>query len=144
MYTPQLVINGNTEMVGSDELKIRKVITKVLTTETSTELLIQSKQADTFLALDYQVNKVFEDNRLLIAVIQKSAKIKVERGENKGRLLTHVQIVHSLQNESLNKDGKGSTTVRLPQEFNKPEWEVIAIIQNINTGAISAVTRVNI
>src|SRR5260221_13808599 len=119
MYTTQLVINGSSEMVGSDELKIRSAITKALTIENFAEISITSKQTDNFLALDYRVVNTTENSQILIAVIRKSAATKVERGENKGHVLSHVQIVCGLQNESLNKEGKGNANVRLPQGFNK-------------------------
>jgi len=143
LYTPQLVVNGKYEFVGSDEFKVRKAISKALATEHSTTLTIQSKQQDDKLILNYQVSKASKESRILVAVIQKSATTKVERGENSGHLLSHVQIVRKLHSEAVTKGGEGTTGLRLPREFNSTDWEVIAMIQDLNSGEILTATRVN-
>lgn len=144
IYTPQVVVNGKSEFVGSDESKIRKAIAEALATDHTTRLSVQPRQDHDKLLLNYQVTDGSKNSRLLIAVVQRSAKTNVLRGENKGRLLSHVQIVRDLHSESLTKEGKGAATVALPQGFNGGEWEVIAMIQDLRNGGILAVTRVNL
>lgn len=144
LYTPQLVVNGTSEFVGSDKLKARKAITKALATKHTTTLIIQAKQQDDKLAVNYQVNKAVKDSRMLVAVIQKSATTKVERGENRGHLLSHVQIVRQLHSEIVRGDAEDTTHLRLPHEFNPENWEVIAMVQDLSSGAILTAARVNL
>jgi hypothetical protein len=144
IYTPQLVVNGKSEFVGSNEFKTRDAIKRSLTTENKTKLSIQSNREAEKLILNYQVSEGSKNSRLLIAIVQKSAVTKVERGENKGRLLSHVQIVRSLHSETLSEKGKGISTIKLPNGFNSQEWEVIALVQELNSKEISAATRVNL
>lgn len=144
LYTPQLVVNGKSEFVGSDEFKIRKAITKALATEHRTTLTIQSEQQDDNLVINYQVSKGAKDSRILIAVIQKSATTKVERGENRGYLLSHAQIVRKLHSEAVAEGGEGTTELRLPHEFNPKDWEVMAMIQEASSGEIVTATRINL
>ncbi len=144
IYTPQLVVNGRSEFVGSDEFKIRKAITKALATEHNTTLNIQSKQQDDQLIVNYQVSKAAKDSRILVAVIQKSATTKVERGENRGHLLSHVQIVRKLHSEAVTEGGEGTIKLKLPPEFNPEDWEVMAMIQDVSSGEIVTATRINL
>ena len=143
IYTPQLVVNGKSEFVGSDETKIRASITQALAVNGRAELFIQSKRDDNKLILNCQFSGATNRSRLVIALIQKSAKTKVERGENSGRLLSHVQIVRSLQSENINSDGKTTTKITLPKDFNSQNWEVIALIQDSN-GGIQAASRIKL
>jgi hypothetical protein len=36
---------------------------------------------------------------------------------------------------------KGTSTINLPNGFNSEEWEVIAFVQDLNNGGISAATE---
>ena len=144
LYTPQLVVNGKSEFVGSDEFKIRKAITKALATEHKTSISIQAKRQDDKLVVNYQVSKGPKDSRILVAAIQKSATTKVERGENRGHLLSHVQIVRQLHSDMVTEEGQGNTQFRLPHEFNPQQWEVMAMIQDVSSGEIVTAIRVNL
>jgi hypothetical protein len=144
IYTPQLVVNGKSEFVGSNEFKTRDAIKKALATEYKTQLSIESHREADKLLLKYQVSNSSKDSRLLIAIVQKSATTKVERGENKGRTLSHVQIVRSLHSETLSSKGNATTTIQLPKGFNSGDFEVIALVQDSNNEEILAVTRVNL
>jgi len=144
IYTPQLVVNGKAEFVGSDEFKIRSAINTALNSGYSAQLSVQSNQDKNKFTLNYEVSNGPEDSRLLVAIVQKSASTKVERGENKGRLLSHVQIVRSLTSVSLSGAHKGTATISLPAAFNAAAWEVIAMVQDVNKGEIATAARVNL
>jgi hypothetical protein len=144
IYTPQLVVNGMSEFVGSNESKTHDAIKKALAAEHKTQLSIESYREADKLILKYQVSNGSKDNRLLVAIVQKTATTAVERGENKGRILSHVQIVRSLYNESLTSNRKDTAAVKLPLGFNSGDFELIALVQDSNTGEILAVTRLNL
>ena len=144
VYAPQIVVNGKSEFGGTAASNIRSSIAEVLAKPSKANLSIQSNQVGDKLILNYQVSGVSKDRRLLIAIVQKSSKGQVEEGKDKGHQFRHFQTVRGLHTESLTNNGKGSTTIRLPEGFNSSEWEVIAMIQDIDkTGEISTATRVN-
>jgi len=72
-------------------------------------------------------------------VIEKAATSKVERGENSGRTLSHVQIVRSFTNVPVKPSG--SASVSLPGGFDAKDYELIAFLQNTSTGAITGATK---
>ncbi|MEO6150202.1 MAG: DUF1223 domain-containing protein [Mucilaginibacter sp.] len=140
VYTPQVIVNGKTEFVGSRESALRSAIQKGLEKNSKASIAINRINTDgNRLKFSYVTNTI-AGNNLLVALIKKTAVSAVKQGENNGRILHHVQIVNSLQNILLtNKNGEGNIT--LPTGFLAPEYEVIAFVQRANTGEIIAATR---
>lgn len=141
VYTPQLVVNGQKELIGSDESAVTNVVKSALNGSSETSLSVHGQLQGGKLDLDYQVTGNTNKSRLMVAVVEKHAVSNVKRGENEGRTLSHVQIVRALHEFEL---GKGQQQISLPEGFNTQDWEVIAFVQNRNSGAISAATHVTL
>lgn len=139
VYTPQLIINGNSEFVGSDEHEIGDALKQNLTGTPSTILEIKAQQQNGGVKLAYEVKGKANGDQLVIAVVQKHAISKVNAGENEGHVLSHVQIVHSLQTFDLKQ--AGTQNIQLPAGLNPNDWEIIGLIQNADTGLITAATK---
>jgi len=139
VYSPQLIINGNSEFVGSDEHEIEDALKQNLTGTPSTTLEIKAQQQNGGVKLAYEVKGKANSGQLIIAVVQKHAVSKVNAGENEGRVLSHVQIVHSQQTFDLKQ--AGTQNIQLPAGFNPTDWEIIGLIQNADTGLITAATK---
>lgn len=136
IYTPQAIINGKSEFVGSEESQIRLAILKQLATNTGILLTLQAHQSEKGLQVNYQATGAPKESMIAIAIVQKSAQSKVARGENAGRELSHVQIVRKLQSSALSTAGSGIITVTLPKDFNAQDFEILALIQDKNNGGI--------
>jgi hypothetical protein len=144
VYTPQLVFNGSKEFVGSDEPAINAAVAEALNTPTSATLSLKGKQIATKLVLDYQITGDASNNQLVIAVVQKHALSVVKKGENAGRTLSHAQIVHQLYTIDLPVGKKGTEQIDLPAGFNSKDWEIIGLLQNPETGLITAAGRAGV
>jgi hypothetical protein len=144
IYTPQLIVNGKAQFVGSDASDIRHAISEQLSVNTNATLSIQANREGDHLKVKYQTAKFSNGSRVLIALIQKSAQSKVLRGENAGQLLSHVQIVRKLQTGQLSSSGEGNTTVDLSKDFNASGWEIIGLVQDQGNGEIQAVAKANL
>ena len=88
----------------------------------------------------YFQNQLVKGSNLQIAIVQKNAQTKVERGENAGHTLSHIQIVRKLQTVALTT-AEGDVQISLPKELNGQAWEVIGLIQDQNTGKISGAAK---
>jgi hypothetical protein len=141
IYTPQLIINGETQFLGSDETAIRKAISEQLAANPSSTLMLQARPEEKVLRVEYQVAPVVKGSRVLIALIQKSALSKVERGENAGLLLPHVQIVRTLLTGKSDANGNGVLKMDLPKGFDMQNGEVIALVQDQQSGEILSAAR---
>lgn len=140
VYTPQMVLNGQTEGVGSNESLIRHTVVKLLDQAGTATLAIEARPKAGEATVRYQA-ATGNKSRLEIAIVEKHAISKVTRGENEGRTLSHVQIVRSLQSFSIGKNGAGAEKVTLPKDFNTTDWEIIGLLRNPGTGAILAANR---
>lgn len=140
IYTPQVIINGKTDYIGSQETSLRNGIKLALSKPAAVDLSLETKQQNDKLSLNYSINGTFKNSHLLIAVVQKSAKSNVKRGENAHRVLSHYQIVQRLQTIDL-KVAKGNSAITLPKNFNTQDFEIIGFVQDIKSGAILGVKR---
>lgn len=141
IYTPQVIINGKIDYVGSQETSLRNGIKSALSKPVSTNLSLEASQNANSLSVNYNVESTSKNSRLLIAVVQKEAKSNVKRGENAHRVLSHYQIVRNLQSVNLNKAKKGTALVHLPENYNTQDFEIIGFVQDMNSGAILEVKR---
>ncbi len=141
VYTPQIVVNGKTEFVGSEEGTLRNAIKANLQKASSAQLSLNISTIEKGQAsIKYTAEGTDKNTVLQIAVLQKNAQTKVERGENAGHTLSHVQIVRKLQKVAIIGSG-GSVTVLLPQGFDAQGWEVIGFLQNTTNGAVTAAAK---
>ncbi|WP_158796125.1 thioredoxin family protein [Pedobacter sp. L105] len=144
IYTPQAIVNGQMEFVGSEERTLRTAITKQLQTSSSEQLrlkgiTVHSKQV----SLRYLTKDVQEKESLVVALVQKSAVSHVKRGENSGRTLSHVQIVRALETIAL-QSTNGNVVLNLPEGIELKNLEIIAFLQQRNSGKITAATKMEL
>tara|TARA_B100000614_G_scaffold226878_1_gene217696 strand:- start:225 stop:950 length:726 start_codon:yes stop_codon:yes gene_type:complete len=95
VYTPQMVIDGNTHEVGSDITAVRKAIKSAEKADpripVSATVVDGGKVRVDLPAVDRPVDAV-----VLMAVFDKSHETDVRRGENRGRTLTNYNVVRHL------------------------------------------------
>lgn len=144
VYTPQLIINGVTEGIGSNVEFVNEGIHQALATPANTVLQINAKQVQRMAAIQYRIQGSLSGEKLLIAIVQKHAVSHVLRGENKGRILSHAAIVRDLQSFATDGRTNGTIMVQLPPDFNKKDWDIVSFLQNPATGRISAAGRAKI
>jgi hypothetical protein len=142
VYTPQIIVNGHTEFVGSDEKSLRNAIKTGLENPAKTELVLSNIKVEGDKAnVQYHATGVTNGSNLLIALIEKNATTKVQSGENGGRTLSHVQIVTQLKSISLKSNVNGTESIALPHGFDPQKFELIGFVQNTSTGEITGATK---
>jgi hypothetical protein len=144
IYTPQVVVNGKSQFVGSEAADIRHAISEQLSVKPVATLTIQASREGEHLNIKYRAIHVNSGSRVLIVVVQKSAQSKVLRGENAGHLLSHIQIVRKLQTGQLNTSGDGNAVVELPKDFNASNGEIVGFVQDQGSGEILAVAKADL
>jgi hypothetical protein len=142
VYTPQAVINGREELVGSEEGTMRKFVNNCLQKSPSVMLsLTVAKPDQGKVNLHYKIEGALEDNSLILAIVQKNAVSAVQKGENKGRTLSHVQIVRNMTTEIISHKNEGTSTITIPDILKNKSIEFIALIQDNKTGEITGATK---
>ena len=139
IYTPQVVVNGSTEYVGSDAPHILKAVSNGLGHDAVNTLTIDCGLVGKRLTINYQSTATEKGDEVLLALVQRSAQSAVRGGENAGRSLSHVQIVRQLVHARPNSTK--AVTLELPPDFNPKEWQLVGLVQNSLNGNISAATK---
>ncbi|UEG54866.1 DUF1223 domain-containing protein [Mucilaginibacter daejeonensis] len=143
VYTPQVIVNGKKEFVGSEEGTLRNAIKAGLQSSSAYHLnLSVVKSGNKYIEVQYHADAPKANEVLIVAVVQKSGVTNVKRGENSGHTLAHVQIVRNLKTVALNGKSSGNAVLELPSDFGGQYAEIIALIQNSTNGMISAAAKV--
>ncbi len=145
LYTPQAVVNGHKEFVGSEESMLRNAIKNELQKTSPGRIALQDvKKEGRKITLQYHLEGKPSNASLVLALVEKNAVSKVLKGENRGRTLSHVQIVRNVQTILMNGQSDGAGILEVPEELDKQNLEVIVFLQNNSNGEIVAATRSDI
>jgi hypothetical protein len=143
IYTPQVIINGEKEFVGSRESQIRAEIEKALKKEKSAGIDLSAHKVQDKIAVTYQLSEAGK-NVVSIALVQLEATIDVKRGENKGHVLHHINIVRELKTESSDKPTPSTVDFIIPGGLATEDLKIIAFVQNRDNMMISDAAETSI
>jgi hypothetical protein len=101
IYTPQLVVDGQYQAVGSDVVAVRKAIVRAASAPRASVHVeasaIDTEQIAVHVQLDLGAGPALrEPGDVVVAITQDRLVDDVERGENRGRRLTHSAVARSL------------------------------------------------
>ncbi|EJL75439.1 DUF1223 domain-containing protein [Chryseobacterium populi] len=142
VYTPQLIVNGKQQFVGSDGNAAENSISTALSSTKNIRIDLTASALSNMLNVHYKVSDTNIQNRLLITLVEKKSTTNVAKGENEGRHLIHWQIVRKQNQISLKNGLEGTTGFPLPENSNANDWEVIGFLQNTKTGEITGSAKV--
>ncbi len=138
LYTPQMVINGEVEFVGSNETLAQKNIKAALAKTSKNEVKITLTQSK---KIEYGLEKQPQNSILNIAWIQKELTSQITAGENRGRRLHHYSVVKDL--EVIEKPSSKGEIV-IPEFTKEGDFEVVLFLQNLDNGKIFAAKKLKI
>jgi hypothetical protein len=139
VYTPQIVVNGRKEFVGSQENTLRNAIHSGLEQVPAAQLTLSDIRLDQGkVHWHYDVKNAAANSSLIVALVQRSAATDVKAGENSGRTLSHVQIVRNFSSIEVGTGAGGTGTLQLPQGLAAGDEELIAFVQHDDNGLIVA------
>lgn len=141
VYTPQVVVNGTKEFIGSDlRLLQSEVQDQLKENGTSTIKLDSIKRVNNTISVSYKVNA---PGKIILnsALVQLHASTEVKRGENKGRRLNHINIVRDLKSVEINSIKEGTVIFILPQGLTTNDVKLIVFLQEKKSGKIIAATE---
>jgi hypothetical protein len=140
IYTPQIVVNGKAQFVGSDETTLRTTIETDLKEIPKADLQIKvQKENNNQLAVSWTTNSNSE-LKINLALVQNFTKDHIQRGENKGRDLNHYFTVRDFQTLQVNNNSN-TAFLHIPADLKPSDCSVIAFIQNPKKGYIIAATE---
>jgi hypothetical protein len=130
IYTPQIVVNGTTEFVGSNEKRLSEEVQKGLENKSSSTLEVAVQKINNHVNVNYKTGDR-EEVLLNVALVQPEAITQVRAGENGGRTLHHVNIVRGFKSIIV-KDG-GKILLEVPEELSGIRLQLIVFTQDTKT-----------
>ena len=137
IYTPQIVIDGRLEAVGSDFAAIRKAVLEAAQSPKASLSVAARRDGDN-LSVDVHVDESpgvsgREPADVMLAVTEDHLVTNVRRGENGGRTLTHSAVVRSLitVGELAPQDHAFAKTASTPlaHDWNAENLRIVAFVQ---------------
>lgn len=133
IYTPQMIINGAAEFVGSDGRRARKTIASALKDDPTAISLALAAEGDFGLeprvTVTYEVDRPAAGAVVNIAVTERGLESDVVRGENVGRHLHHDNVVRAFKTVPL-EVSPGRVVVDIPIDLVGARSSVVAYVQD--------------
>lgn len=143
IYTPQMVVNGKHEFVGSSRSdwntayeKEKGFVPKTILKLTSVSL--NKKE------LQFAVSsQAIERSIVNVAVVERELSQEVTRGENRGRMLSHDNVVRAFDSRQF--DGRSNQFVlTLPSDLDISNASLIVYSQDQSTWQITAAQKLEL
>ena len=129
VYTPQLILNGRSSVVGSREAQVRRSVAEQAAMPLPVGVALGApKVSGNRLSIAYTLNGASAKDRLHLAVVERHLEVEVRRGENGGRTLHHDNVVRAF--ETVAATNSGTQTLTLPKGIDLEHAAVIAYVQD--------------
>jgi hypothetical protein len=144
IYTPQMVVDGRAQFVGSDGKAAAQAIARALATPHGLVRVDLDPGANT-IAVRVAVSDLPTLGRgdhadIIVAITEDQLRSSVTRGENHGRTLTHAAVVRSMTTIGQATEGAGSARAEIPiaADWQRDQLKVVAFVQEQRGRAILA------
>jgi hypothetical protein len=141
-YTPQVVVDGTVEFVGSNAEQAQKAFEKAAGNAKIPVQISAVKLEGTRLTAHIETGALPAQSHkadIVLVLALNHAESQVKAGENSGRHLTHVAVIRSLQKAGSVKAGEsfsGDVSTTVEKGFDLTQFRVIAMIQEPGPGRI--------
>jgi hypothetical protein len=141
VYTPQAIVNGKTEFVGSNKSALWNAINNY---KSSSNIFIETEMPmvkNQQLSVKYNYAVLEPNEKLVFELVLKNATTQVKRGENSGASLSHINIVEDIIEKN---EKKGIVNFMLPVGFIKENYTIVAFVQNTTSFEITNAKKITI
>ncbi len=133
IYTPQMIVNGREEFVGSQAERAESSIRSALETVPLLKISVQiDSSRPNELRCAYNIVGAWQGAVLNVALVQDMQAISVSAGENSGRKLSHVNVVRSFVSIPI-VSAQGQCVVPIPSDVALRRCSVVLYAQHGKT-----------
>ena len=119
IYTPQMIVDGQTEFVGNNSGKaVSTVMEAVKLKKAKVELVL----SENLLKINISEISKVENATVFVAIAEDNLSSNVKRGENSGRVLEHASVVRELKAVGSVNGGNSIFSTETRLEF-QPNWK---------------------
>ena len=142
IYTPQMVVDGRAEFVGSDAGAARKALERTLATPHGNIRIAADGTHIDVTVSDLPRGTRGDRAEILIAVTERGLTTDVKRGENHGKVLRHAPVVRYLatigQIASEGATGSARADISVDPAWQRDRLALVAFVQEQHSRAILA------
>jgi len=142
LYTPQAIVQGTYEMVGSNRTRVLDAINKVRGQSSDQTITGITTIKGSTITFDYHLSQIKPKQQIAITLVQNKATTSIGKGENAGAQLTDYNIVRNLTVQPAQETG--SIEINLPDDLKRDNASIVLFIQDEQTREIEAITQVHL
>jgi hypothetical protein len=125
IYTPQVVVNGRYQFTGSDKIRLYSTVEKELAKNLPAGVELKATTNGQYIQVNYTATGA-EKSWLHFALVQRQASSTVQRGENRGKQLHHIDVVRDFITSA---SVSGFVNLHLPAGCKASDLRVIGFVQ---------------
>ena len=142
IYTPQAVLNGKREFVGSNRAQLTAQVASALDEPAPVAVQLSATRQGQTITVNYKLASTLSGAVLNVALVSSVVSTVVKRGENAGHTLSHNNVVRAFT--TIRATENGQTTLMAPADFDPTNGAVIGYVQQENTLATLGATGTGI
>ncbi len=142
-YTPQLVINGQTQLVGSYRTEIATVVNNFLNEKASLKINIDDiNLLNNDVVVSYNTEGSIAGMNINAALVQQHVYTQIKAGENRGVKLNNFNVVRDFKTDRLSKHA-GNFELKMPKGNAYDNYMVVLFAQDKKNGTIKGAVSKN-
>ncbi len=141
IYTPQMIINGGAEFVGSDSARAVREVEHALSVSPTAAVQLTVKVDHQQIHVDYTTEHA-DNQSISFALVERGLDTQVQRGENAGEHLQHDNVVRVFKTATAQPAGQIDLEAAKPLKLEN--CSVIAFISDPDTRAITGAAAVDL
>jgi hypothetical protein len=142
VYTPQLVINGQEAMIGSDANKLSAALQKIFSATPAAALSIKkAEEHDGKINISFDVSGTVNNLLLNIAILENKTTTQVKAGENGGATLTDYNVVRVFKTINQFNEGENNFAIDLPVSLDQKNRTLVLYLQKKDSHKITAADK---
>ncbi|MGQ5261954.1 DUF1223 domain-containing protein [Micromonospora sp. ZYX-F-536] len=150
LYTPQMIVNGAVEFVGSDRRLASMAINSALSEAVNTTPLALSLQEapedagdGRRVVVEFEAGRLPQPAAFNVAVVERGLENDVPRGENAGRRLRQDGVVRAFTSIPMNTE-RGQVDLEVPSTLDPRKASVVGYVQNDGDKTIVGAASVDV
>lgn len=137
VYTPQMIVNGKSQFVGSNTKQSRTAIANSLEVKPRSRIGLRVTSSDSAFTVAVKTQNTHSSDLILVALVQDHGQQQVTRGENTGANLKHSNIVRDFRVAQLT-NGAPVIQFSRPDNIEPQRLQFIAFVQSRSTAEITS------
>jgi hypothetical protein len=144
-YTPQMIVDGETEFVGNSATQAQRAISLAASQQELVAVKISAAGVDQ-LAVQVKATNSASSGSVMLAVTEDNLTTNVGSGENGGRTLHHAAVVRELRQIGQLHDGsfQASAPLKVEKEWKRENLRAVVFVQEGASGKILGAASVDL